>query len=173
MKNFLSSGPESPSSFSNRLMSRIPRSTRFADLWQIVEKDADDESKAIFLRRWTKPISMWWFRLWLFSGDGRPPGGPRGRSQGRRLLCRGPRWHHDHLQEEGGSLAWCLAWCLTWCSVDVMIGMMTDRYWRGWTTILNLKLDFMKKSINTNQSNVGSPIKYILWSSLHDRPVLD
>ena len=144
MKNSLSSGPETPSSFSNRLMSRIPRSTRFADLWQIVEKDAEDESKAKFLRRWTKPKSMWWFRF--FSGDGRPPGGSRGWSQGRRLLCRGPRWHHDHLQEEGGSLTWWLAWCLTWwlaCSVDVTIGLMADSDRRGWTTILNLKLDLM------------------------------
>ena len=84
--------------------------------------------------------SMWWFRLSLFSGDGRPPGGSRGRSQGRRLLCRGPRWHHDHLQEEGGSLIWWLAWCLTWwlaCLVDATIGMMNgmmaDRDRRGWT----------------------------------------
>ena len=140
MKKSLSSGPETPSSFSNRLMSRILRSTRFADLRQIVEKYADDESTEIFLRRWTKPKSMWWFRLSLFSGDGRPPGGSRGRSQGRRLLCRGPRWHHDHLQEEGGSLIWWLAWCLTWwlaCLVDATIGMMNgmmaDRDRRGWT----------------------------------------
>ena len=76
----------------------------------------------------------------FLSGDGRPPGGSRGRSQGRRLLCRGPRWHHDHLQEEGGSLIWWLAWCLTWwlaCLVDATIGMMNgmmaDRDRRGWT----------------------------------------
>ena len=116
----------------------------------------------------------------FLSGDGRPPGGSRGRSQGRRLLCRGPRWHHDHLQEEGGSLIWWLALWLA-CLVD-MFG------WRDWhvrltwrlawwlTATEGVKLDesmVRKNPLSPNQSHLGSLTKYILWSSLHDRQVRD